>query len=153
MQEILRHTVRLALVSALLAGLAFAAPQSQDLRARTPQRRPRPPSSRHRRQTGPSQPVPQKDTVPQEFQGDVEAIGNRNVARASTFFRSNAKSTLGSIGAEVERSQLIDDPIVTDMSIGRPEPGTQFRCARSFTHQSLDSDEVNAFALGPGFFY
>jgi len=42
MQEILRHTVRLALVSALLAGLAFAAPQSQDPPSQDPSKTPAP---------------------------------------------------------------------------------------------------------------
>ena len=80
MQDILRHTLRLALVSALVAGSAFAAPQSQDPPApaadpaKTPPPAQQPVPAQTQQQTG-SQPVPQKDTVtPKNSKEDVEAI-------------------------------------------------------------------------------
>src|SRR5260370_39631911 len=87
MQEILQHSLKLALVGALVAGSAFAAPQSQDppAPAADPAKTP-PPAQQTQQQTG-SQPVQQKDTVtPKNSKEDVEAIGNRSVGKGVNLF-------------------------------------------------------------------
>src|SRR2546430_2764200 len=122
MQDILRHTLRLALVSALVAGSAFAAPQSQDPPApaadpaKTPPPAQQPVPAQTQQQTG-SQPVPQKDTVtPKNSKEDVEAIGNRSVGKGVNLFSLEREISLGkSLAQEVERSsKMIDDPVVTE---------------------------------------
>ena len=55
MQEILRLTLKVALVSALVAGSALAAPQSQDPPSQDPARRRRPYNSRPSSKPAPSQ--------------------------------------------------------------------------------------------------
>src|SRR6267378_1381434 len=156
MQEILRHTVRLALVSALLAGLAFAAPQSQDPPSQDPSKTPAPAQQQTPPQTG-SQPVPQKDTVtPRNSKEDVEAIGNRNVGKGVNLFSLEREIALGKqLAQEVERSsKLIDDPIVTEYVNRVGQNLVRNSDARvPFTIKVIDSDEVNAFALPGGFFY
>jgi len=156
MQEILRHTVKLALVSALVAGLAFAAPQSQDPPSQDPAKTPPPAQQQTQPQTG-SQPVPQKDTVtPKNSKEDVEAIGNRNVGKGVNLFSLEREISLGKqLAQEVERSsKLIDDPIVTEYVNRVGQNLVRNSDARvPFTIKVIDSDEVNAFALPGGFFY
>src|SRR6267143_1797249 len=156
MQEILRHTVRLALVSALLAGLAFAAPQSQDPPSQDPSKTPPPAQQQTPPQTG-SQPVPQKDTVtPRNSKEDVEAIGNRNVGKGMNLYSLEREISLGKqLAQEVERSsKLIDDPVVTEYVNRVGQNLVRNSDARvPFTIKVIDSDEVNAFALPGGFFY
>src|SRR5467141_312596 len=157
MQEILRHTLKLALVSALVAGSAFAAPQSQDppAPAADPTKTP-PPAQQTQQQTG-SQPVQQKDTVtPKNSKEDVEAIGNRSVGKGVNLFSLEREISLGkSLAQEVERSsKLIDDPVVTEYVNRVGQNLVRNSDARvPFTIKVIDSDEVNAFALPGGFFY
>jgi predicted Zn-dependent protease len=160
MQEILRHTVKLALVGALVAGSAFAAPQSQDPPAQDPAKTP-PPAQQQtppqaQQPTG-SQPVPQKDTVtPKNSKEDVEAIGNRNVGKGVNLFSLEREIALGKqLAQEVERSsKLIDDPVVTEYVNRVGQNLVRNSDARvPFTIKVIDSDEVNAFALPGGFFY
>ena len=156
MQEILRHTVKLALVSALLAGSAFAAPQSQDPPSQDPSKTPPPAQQQTPPQTG-SQPVPQKDTVtPKNSKEDVEAIGNRSVGKGMNLYSLEREISLGKqLAQEVERSsKLIDDPIVTEYVNRVGQNLVRNSDARvPFTIKVIDSDEVNAFALPCGFFY
>src|SRR5467141_3934723 len=156
MQEILRHTVRLALVSALLAGLAFAAPQSQDPPSQDPSKTPPPAQQQTPPQTG-SQPVPQKDTVtPRNSKEDVEAIGNRNVGKGVNLYSLEREISLGKqLAQEVERSsKLIDDPVVTEYVNRVGQNLVRNSDAKvPFTIKVIDSDEINAFALPGGFFY
>jgi predicted Zn-dependent protease len=160
MQEILRHTVKLALVGALVAGSAFAARQSQDPPAPDPAKTP-PPAQQQtppqaQQPTG-SQPVPQKDTVtPKNSKEDVEAIGNRNVGKGVNLFSLEREIALGKqLAQEVERSsKLIDDPVVTEYVNRVGQNLVRNSDARvPFTIKVIDSDEVNAFALPGGFFY
>jgi predicted Zn-dependent protease len=160
MQEILRHTVKLALVGALVAGSAFAAHQSQDPPAPDPAKTP-PPAQQQtppqaQQPTG-SQPVPQKDTVtPKNSKEDVEAIGNRNVGKGVNLFSLEREIALGKqLAQEVERSsKLIDDPVVTEYVNRVGQNLVRNSDARvPFTIKVIDSDEVNAFALPGGFFY
>jgi len=82
MQEILRHSLKLALVSALVAVSAFAVPQSQDPPSQEPAKTPPAAQPQTQQQTG-SQPVQQKDTVtPKNSKEDVEAIGNATLGKA-----------------------------------------------------------------------
>src|SRR5713101_2695873 len=156
MQEILRHTLKLALVSALLAGTAFAAPQSQDPPSQDPAKTPPPAQQQTQQQTG-SQPVPQKDTVtPKNSKEDVEAIGNRSVGKGINLYSLEREISLGkSLAQEVERSsKLIDDPVVTEYVNRVGQNLVRNSDARvPFTIKVIDSDEVNAFALPGGFFY
>jgi beta-barrel assembly-enhancing protease len=156
MQEILRHTVKLALVSALVAGSAFAAPQSQDPTTQDPSKT-SPPAQQQTQQPTGSQPVPQKDTVtPKNSKEDVEAIGNRNVGKGVNLFSLEREIALGKqLAQEVERSsKLIDDPVVTEYVNRVGQNLVRNSDARvPFTIKVIDSDEVNAFALPGGFFY
>ncbi len=162
MQDILRHNLRLALVSALVAGSAFAAPQSQDPPApaadpaKTPPPAQQPVPAQTQQQTG-SQPVPQKDTVtPKNSKEDVEAIGNRSVGKGVNLFSLEREISLGkSLAQEVERSsKMIDDPVVTEYVNRVGQNLVRNSDARvPFTIKVIDSDEVNAFALPGGFFY
>src|SRR6266851_5121436 len=116
MQEILRHTLKLALVGALVAGSAFAAPQSQDPPPPDPAKTPPPAQQQTQQQSG-SQPVQQKDTVtPKNSREDVEAIGNRGVGKGINLYSLEREISLGKqLAQEVERSsKLIDDPVVTE---------------------------------------
>jgi predicted Zn-dependent protease len=156
MQEILRHTVKLALASALVAGSAFAGPQSQDPPSQDPSKT-SPPAQQQTQQPTGSQPVPQKDTVtPRNSKEDVEAIGNRNVGKGVNLFSLEREIALGKqLAQEVERSsKLIDDPVVTEYVNRVGQNLVRNSDARvPFTIKVIDSDEVNAFALPGGFFY
>src|SRR5437016_4199103 len=156
MQEILRHTLKLALVGALVAGSAFAAPQSQDPPSQDPAKTPPPTQQQSQQQTG-SQPVQQKDTVtPKNSKEDVEAIGNRSVGKGVNLYSLEREISLGKqLAQEVERSsKLIDDPIVTEYVNRVGQNLVRNSDARvPFTIKVIDSDEVNAFALPGGFFY
>src|SRR5438552_7471477 len=153
MQDILRHSLKLVLVSALVAGSAFAAPQSQDPPAPAADPAKTPPAQP---QTG-SQPVQQKDTVtPKNSKEDVDAIGNRSVGKGMNWFSLEKEISLGkSLAQEVERSsKMIDDPVVTEYVNRVGQNLVRNSDARvPFTIKVIDSDEVNAFALPGGFFY
>jgi len=158
MQEILRHALRLALVSALVTSSALAGPQSQDPPppAQDPSKTPPPAQQQTQQQTG-SQPVQQKDTVtPKNSKEDVEAIGNRGVGKGVNLFSLEREISLGkALAQEVERSsKLVDDPIVTEYVNRLGQNLVRNSDARvPFTIKVIDSDEVNAFALPGGFFY
>src|SRR5260370_24212415 len=156
MQAILRHTLKLALVSALVAGSAFATPQSQDPPSQDPAKTP-PPAPQQAPQQSVSQPVQQKDTVtPKDSKEDVEAIGTRSVGKGINLYSLERESSLGkSLAQEVERSsKLIDDPVVTEYVNRVGQNLVRNSDARvPFTIKVIDSDEVNAFALPGGFFY
>src|SRR6202521_3019787 len=156
MQEILRHALKLALVSALVAGSAFATPQTQDPPSQDPAKTPPPPKQQTQPQTG-CQPVQQKDTVPpKNSKEDVEAIGNRSVGKGINLYSLEHEIALGKgLAQEVERSsKLIDDPVVTEYVNRVGQNLVRNSDARvPFTIKVIDSDEVNAFALPGGFFY
>src|SRR5437660_237420 len=156
MQEILRLTLKVALVSVLAAGSALAAPQSQDPPSQDPAKTPPPAQQPAQQQTG-SQPVQQKDTVtPKNSKEDVEAIGNRSVGKGVNLYSLEREISLGKqLAQEVERSsKLIDDPIVTEYVNRVGQNLVRNSDARvPFTIKVIDSDEVNAFALPGGFFY
>ncbi len=158
MEAIFRHTLKLALVGALVAGSALAAPQSQDPPPPTqdPAKTPPPAQQQTQQQTG-SQPVQQKDTVtPKNSKEDVDAIGNRNVGKGVNLFSLEREISLGKgLAQEVERSsKLIDDPVVTEYVNRVGQNLVRNSDAKvPFTIKVIDSDEVNAFALPGGFFY
>src|SRR6266849_6709727 len=156
MQEILRHTLKLALVGALVAGSTFAAPQSQDPPPPDPAKTPPPAQQQAQQQSG-SQPVQQKDTVtPKNSREDVEAIGNRGVGKGINLYSLEREISLGKqLAQEVERSsKLIDDPVVTEYVNRVGQNLVRNSDARvPFTIKVIDSDEVNAFALPGGFFF
>src|SRR5438094_10643280 len=156
MQEILRLTLKVALVSALVAGSGLAAPQSHDPPGQDPAKTPPPAQQQTQQQTG-SQPVQQKDTVtPKNSKEDVEAIGNRSVGKGVNLYSLEREISLGkSLAQEVERSsKMIDDPVVTEYVNRVGQNLVRNSDARvPFTIKVIDSDEVNAFALPGGFFY
>jgi predicted Zn-dependent protease len=165
MQTVLRHTLKLALASAFAAGLAFAAPQSQDppppaqdpAKTPPPAQQPAPAQTQQPQQQPGSQPVQQKDTVtPKNSKEDVEAIGNRSVGKGINLYSLEREISLGKgLAQEVERSsKLIDDPVVTEYVNRVGQNLVRNSDARvPFTIKVIDSDEVNAFALPGGFFY
>jgi len=156
MQDILRQGLKLALLSALVAGSAFASAQSQDSPSQEPAKTPPPAQPQTQQQTG-SQPVQQKDTVtPKNSKEDVEAIGNRKVGKGMNLYSLEREISLGkSLAQEVERSsKLIDDPVVTEYVNRVGQNLVRNSDARvPFTIKVIDSDEINAFALPGGFFY
>jgi predicted Zn-dependent protease len=160
MQAIFRHTLKLALVSSLVAGSALAAPQSQDPPtpppAQDPQKTPPPAQQQTQQQSG-TQPVQQQETVtPKNSKEDVEAIGNRSVGKGVNLFSLEREMSLGkALAQEVERSsKLIDDPVVTEYVNRVGQNLVRNSDAKvPFTIKVIDSDEVNAFALPGGFFY
>src|SRR5205823_6028253 len=156
MQDILRQALKLALLSALVAGSALAFPQSQDPPSQDPAKTPPPAQQQTQQQTG-SQPVQQKDAVtPKNSKEDVEAIGNRNVGKGVNLYSLEREISLGkSLAQEVERSsKLIDDPVVTEYVNRVGQNLVRNSDARvPFTIKVIDSDEINAFALPGGFFY
>jgi predicted Zn-dependent protease len=156
MQELLRRTLVLALVSILAVGSAFAGPQSQDPPSQDPAKTPPPAQQQPQQQAG-SQPVQQKDTVtPKNSKEDVEAIGNRNVGKGVNLFSLEREISLGkSLAQEVEKSsKMIDDPVVTEYVNRVGQNLVRNSDAKvPFTIKVIDSDEVNAFALPGGFFY
>src|SRR5439155_18132856 len=86
MQEILRLTLKVALVSALVAGSALAAPQSQDPPGQDPAKTPPPPQQQTQQQTG-SHPDQQKDRVtPKNAKEDVEATANLRVGKGVNIY-------------------------------------------------------------------
>src|SRR5437879_1250043 len=158
MEAIFRHTLKLALVGALTAGSALAAPQSQDPPppAQAPAKTQPSAQQQTQQQTG-SQPVQQKDTVtPKNSKEDVDAIGNRSVGKGVNRFSLEREISLGKgLAQEVEKSsKLIDDPIVTEYVNRVGQNLVRNSDAKvPFTIKVIDSDEVNAFALPGGFFY
>ncbi|HEV1993061.1 MAG TPA: M48 family metallopeptidase [Candidatus Acidoferrum sp.] len=157
MRDVLRHTLKLALVIALVAGSTFAAPQSQDPPSQDPAKTPPPPAQQQTQQQSSPQPVQQQDTVhPKNSKEDVEAIGNRSVGKGMNLYSLEREISLGkSLAQEVEKSsKLIDDPIVTEYVNRVGQNLVRNSDARvPFTIKVIDSDEVNAFALPGGFFY
>src|ERR1700740_2480892 len=117
MHTFLRHSLKLALVTALFAATSFAAPQSQDPPPPTPpaqdpsQTQTPPPAQQPQTQQpaanpqGPT-PVPQQDTVhPKNSKDDVEAIGNRNVGKGINLYSLEREIALGkALAQDVERS-------------------------------------------------
>jgi beta-barrel assembly-enhancing protease len=160
MKAILRHTLSLALGSALLAVPAFAMPQSQDPPQQDPSKTPPAQQTSHPAAQQPAaeqQTVQQKDTVnPRNSKEDVEAIGDRKVSCKMNWFSIEKEIALGKgLAQEVERSsKLIDDPVVTEYVNRVGQNLVRNSDAKvPFTIKVIDSDEVNAFALPGGFFY
>jgi beta-barrel assembly-enhancing protease len=160
MKAILRHTLSLALGSALLAVPTFAMPQSQDPPQQDPSKTPPAQQTSHPAAQQPAaeqQTVQQKDTVnPRNSKEDVEAIGDRKVSCKMNWFSIEKEIALGKgLAQEVERSsKLIDDPVVTEYVNRVGQNLVRNSDAKvPFTIKVIDSDEVNAFALPGGFFY
>jgi predicted Zn-dependent protease len=159
MQEIVRHALRLTLVSALVAIPAFAMSQSQPT-GQDPSQTQTPPQTQNpqtQQAPGGTAPIAQKDTVtPKNSKDDVEAIGNRDVGKGVNFYSLEREIALGKQYAqEVERSsKLIDDPVVVEYVNRVGQNLVRNSDAKvPFTIKVIDSDEVNAFALPGGFFY
>ncbi len=126
MKDILRHTLRFALLGGLAAGTVWA---------QSPPPTPDPAKSQpasEQTQAGQQKPIEQKDTVnPKNSKEDVEAIGNRGVGKGINFYSIEKEIALGKgLAQEVERSsKLIDDPVVTEY-VNRVTPS---RCPAGFS--------------------
>ena len=151
MKDILRQTLRFALLGGLATGAAWA---------QSPPPTPDPAKTRpasEQTQAGQQKPIEQKDTVnPKNSKEDVEAIGNRSVGKGINLYSLEHEIALGKgLAQEVERSsKLIDDPVVTEYVNRVGQNLVRNSDARvPFTIKVIDSDEVNAFALPGGFFY
>src|SRR6266851_560859 len=151
MKDILRQTLRFALLGGLAAGTALAQspPPTPDPAKTQP--------ASEQTQAGQQKPIEQKDTVnPKNSKEDVEAIGNRSVGKGINLYSLEHEIALGKgLAQEVERSsKLIDDPVVTEYVNRVGQNLVRNSDARvPFTIKVIDSDEVNAFALPGGFFY
>src|SRR6266851_2891820 len=151
MKDILRQTLRFALLGGLAAGTAWAQspPPTPDPAKTQP--------ASEQTQAGQQKPIEQKDTVnPKNSKEDVEAIGNRSVGKGINLYSLEHEIALGKgLAQEVERSsKLIDDPVVTEYVNRVGQNLVRNSDARvPFTIKVIDSDEVNAFALPGGFFY
>src|SRR5690349_15631175 len=99
MNAILKHTLSLALGSALLAIPAFAMPQGQNPPQQDPSKTPPAQQASPQQAQQPAaeqQPVQQKDTVnPKSSKEDVEAIGDRKVSCKMNWFSLEKEIALG----------------------------------------------------------
>ena len=160
MQTLLRHSLKLALVTALFAATSFAAPQGQNPTpppAQDPSQTQTPPPAQQPASAQGPTPVQQQDTVhPKNSKDDVEAIGNRKVGKGVNLYSLEREVALGkALAQDVERSsKMIDDPIVTEYVNRVGQNLVRNSDARvPFTIKVIDSDEINAFALPGGFFF
>src|SRR3989442_4142411 len=157
MDQSRKHPLRLRFEAAMVAALAFAAPQDQKPTDQQPPQDSSQPKQQPQAQQPAQQPVPQQTEVkPKNSKEDVNAIGNRGVGKGLDFYSLEKEIALGKqLAQEVERSaKLIDDPVVTEYVNRVCQNLVRNSDAKvPFTIKVIDSDEVNAFALPGGFFY
>ncbi len=87
---------------------------------------------------------------------DVEAIGERDVAKGPNFYSIQKEIALGKrLAQDVERhSKIVDDPIVAEYVNRVGQNLVRNSDAKvPFTIKLIDSNVVNAFALPGGFFF
>jgi beta-barrel assembly-enhancing protease len=105
--------------------------------------------------------VPAASGAPQQqikagSKADINAIGNRKVARGPNLYSLESEAALGATIAEkIDRSvKLIDDPVVSEYINRVGQSLVKDSDARvPFKIKVIDSDEVNAFSLPGGFLY
>ena len=102
----------------------------------------------------------EKDTAakkaPKNQKQDVEAIGERQVAKGPNFYSIQKEIALGKrMAQDVERhSKIVDDPVIAEYVNRIGQNLVRNSDAKvPFTIKLIDSADVNAFALPGGFFF
>ena len=102
----------------------------------------------------------EKDTpakkAPKNQKQDVEAIGERQIAKGPNFYSIQKEIALGKrMAQDVERhSKIIDDPVISEYVSRVGQNLVRNSDAKvPFTIKLIDSADVNAFALPGGFFF
>ena len=93
---------------------------------------------------------------PKNAKQDVEAIGERQVARGPNFWSIEKEIALGKrLAQDVERhSKIVDDPVIAEYVNRVGQNLVRSSDAKvPFTIKLIDSADVNAFALPGGFFF
>ncbi len=94
--------------------------------------------------------------APKNAKQDVEAIGERQVARGPNFYSIKKEINLGKrMAQDVERhSKIVDDPVVAEYVNRVGQNLVRNSDAKvPFTIKLIDSADINAFALPGGFFF
>lgn len=101
-----------------------------------------------------------KDTpakkAPKNQKQDVEAIGEREIAKGPNFYSIQKEIALGKrMAQDVERhSKIVDDPVIAEYVNRIGQNLVRNSDAKvPFTIKLIDSADVNAFALPGGFFF
>lgn len=97
-----------------------------------------------------------KKRNPRSAKQDVDAIGEREVAKGPNFYSINKEIALGKrMAQDVERhSKIVDDPVIAEYVNRVGQNLVRNSDAKvPFTIKLIDSSEVNAFALPGGFFF
>lgn len=100
----------------------------------------------------------QKSTkkTPKNAKQDVEAIGEREIARGPNFYSLKKEIALGKrMAQDVERhSKIVDDPVIAEYVNRVGQNLVRNSDAKvPFTIKLIDSADINAFALPGGFFF
>jgi beta-barrel assembly-enhancing protease len=98
----------------------------------------------------------QQKHVKSGSKADINAIGNRKVARGPNLYSLESEAALGArIAQKIDRSvKLIDDPVVNEYINRIGQNLVKDSDARvPFKIKVIDSDEVNALSLPGGFVY
>ena len=102
----------------------------------------------------------EKDTAtkkaPKNPKQDVEAIGERQIAKGPNFYSIQKEIALGKrMAQDVERhSKIVDDPVIAEYVNRIGQNLVRNSDAKvPFTIKLIDSADVNAFALPGGFFF
>ena len=101
-----------------------------------------------------------KDTptkkAPRNQKQDVEAIGERQIAKGPNFYSIQKEIALGKrMAQDVERhSKIVDDPVIAEYVSRVGQNLVRNSDAKvPFTIKLIDSADINAFALPGGFFF
>ncbi len=97
-----------------------------------------------------------KKRAPKSPKQDVDAIGERQVAKGPNFYSIEKEIALGKrLAQDVERhSKIVDDPVIAEYVNRVGQNLVRNSDAKvPFTIKLIDSVDVNAFALPGGFFY
>lgn len=94
--------------------------------------------------------------VPRNSKKDVEAIGEREIAKGPNFYSIRKEIALGKrLAQDVERhSKIVDDPVIAEYVNRVGQNIVRNSDAKvPFTIKLIDSADINAFALPGGFFF
>ncbi len=97
-----------------------------------------------------------KKRSPRSAKQDVDAIGEREVAKGPNFYSINKEIAMGKrMAQDVERhSKIVDDPVIAEYVNRVGQNLVRNSDAKvPFTIKLIDSSDINAFALPGGFFF
>ena len=103
---------------------------------------------------GKDEDAPRKN--PKNERQDVEAIGEREIAKGPNFYSIRKEIALGKrLAQDVERhSKIVDDPVIAEYVNRLGQNLVRNSDAKvPFTIKLIDSADINAFALPGGFFF